>query len=152
MSLANMLVSQAPQHSLLRALQQMNPKTWGALQVYRPPYTRKYVNGRSTDVVDTAAIAASVEKAMTPPVPVIAASVEKPTDLTVSAEAATPVPESVDVLIALERFVRRMPRTFVETDVPADLRGELPTMVKLGILACVSRKRADIKQYLRAGV
>ena len=127
MRLSNMLGVEAAPHSLLKALQQMNPKAWGKLPVYRPPFTRKIVNGRDTSVENTAEIAEAVAESL-------------------------PVTENYSVLDTLERVVRRMPRSFVETDVPEDLRCELKTMVRLGILSCVSRRRADVKQYIRVGV
>lgn len=127
MTLANMLGVTAQPHSLLKTLQQMNPKAWGELPVYRPPFTRKIVNGKDTSVENAAEIAEAVAESL-------------------------PVTENYSVLDTLERFVRRMPRSFVETDVPEDLRCELKTMVRLGILSCVSRRRADVKQYIRVGV
>jgi len=121
-------------HSLANALQQLlmaaNPSMWGKLPILKPKSTRRFIAGKE----DTSRVAEA------PPVP------HKP------ASNSVPALSEVDVLVQLQTCVRALPRVFTEDEVPPQLRGTLPRMEQLGILRCTSRKRAEIKQYLRVGV
>lgn len=118
-------------HSLANALQQLlmaaNPSMWGKLPILKPKSTRRFIAGKE----DTSWVAE---------VP------HKPTPNSV------PALSEVDALVQLQSCVRALPRVFTEDEVPPQLRSALPRMEQLGIVRCTSRKRAEIKQYLRVGV
>ena len=64
----------------------------------------------------------------------------------------TPEVSYAEDLVALQNCIRALPRVFTDDEIPPKLRAELPRLEQLGILQCTSRKRAEIKQYLRVGV
>lgn len=126
-------------HSLANALQQLlmaaNPSMWGKLPILKPKSTRRFIAGK-----EETRWVAEVPPAPHKPVP------HKP------ASNSVPALSEVDALVQLQTCVRALPRVFTEDEVPPQLRGTLPRMEQLGILRCTSRKRAEIKQYLRVGV
>lgn len=111
--------------SLVSLLQEMQPRTWGAPAWHQPRFTRQYRHGVLQDDV-------LPEQDFASPV--------------------APATDPMELLDQLAKRVRGMPRTFLETEVPEGLRAALPKLVELGVLACVHKRRADCKQYLKRGL
>lgn len=110
---------------LMQALRIHYPDVWGAHKPQPVPrHTRKYIAG--VQVFDTA---------------------PRTTPGAVQSAPTT----AAETLAELEIKMRALPRVFVEDDIPGSLCAALPMMERMGIIKCVSRKRAEVKQYIRVG-